>query len=66
MNAIENSSGVLNWSVIGVGRTDTAQSSLRVPALDLIVAGDTAYDGIHPCLVDTNVETRPAARERRS
>ena len=41
--------------VIDMGRTDTARSTaLHVPSLDLIVAGDTVYNGIHPYLAETD------------
>ncbi|OPY98776.1 MBL fold metallo-hydrolase [Bradyrhizobium sacchari] len=46
-------------TVVDMGRTDTARSTaLHVPALDLIVAGDTVYNGIHPYLAETNTESR--------
>jgi glyoxylase-like metal-dependent hydrolase (beta-lactamase superfamily II) len=46
-------------AVVDMGRTDTARSTaLHVPALDLIVAGDTVYNGIHPYLAETNTESR--------
>lgn len=45
--------------VIDMGRTDTARSTaLHVPSLDLIVAGDTVYNGIHPYLAETNTQSR--------
>jgi glyoxylase-like metal-dependent hydrolase (beta-lactamase superfamily II) len=44
---------------VDMGRTDTARSTaLHVPALDLIVAGDTVYNGIHPYLAETNTQSR--------
>lgn len=45
--------------VIDMGRTDTARSTaLHVPSLDLIVAGDTVYNGIHPYLTETDTQSR--------
>ena len=45
--------------VIDMGRTDTARSTaLHVPSLDLIVAGDTVYNGIHPYLAETDMQSR--------
>ncbi|APG13117.1 glyoxylase-like metal-dependent hydrolase (beta-lactamase superfamily II) [Bradyrhizobium elkanii] len=45
--------------VIDMGRTDTARSTaLHVPSLDLIVAGDTVYNGIHPYLSETDTQSR--------
>ncbi|WP_315767008.1 MULTISPECIES: MBL fold metallo-hydrolase [unclassified Bradyrhizobium] len=45
--------------VVDMGRTDTARSTaLHVPSLDLIVAGDTVYNGIHPYLAETNTQSR--------
>ncbi|MHC2239013.1 glyoxylase-like metal-dependent hydrolase (beta-lactamase superfamily II) [Bradyrhizobium diazoefficiens] len=42
-----------------MGRTDTARSTaLHVPSLDLIVAGDTVYNGIHPYLAETDTQSR--------
>ena len=44
---------------VDMGRTDTAQStSLHVPSIDLIVAGDTVYNGIHPYLAETDTQSR--------
>ncbi|WFU69818.1 MBL fold metallo-hydrolase [Bradyrhizobium sp. CB2312] len=46
-------------AVIDMGRTDTARSTaLHVPSLDLIVAGDTIYNGIHPYLAETDTASR--------
>jgi len=46
-------------AVIDMGRTDTARSTaLHVPSLDLIVAGDTVYNGIHPYLAETDTASR--------
>ena len=40
--------------VVGVGHTDTDDTSvLHVPALDLVVAGDVLYNGVHPYLVES-------------
>ncbi|MBR0727605.1 MBL fold metallo-hydrolase [Bradyrhizobium japonicum] len=45
--------------VIDMGRTDTARSTaLHVPSLDLIVAGDTVYNGVHPYLAETDTQSR--------
>lgn len=45
--------------VVNTGRTDTARStSLHVPSIDLIVAGDVVYNGIHPYLGETTVQSR--------
>jgi glyoxylase-like metal-dependent hydrolase (beta-lactamase superfamily II) len=44
---------------IGTGYTDTPDStSLHVPSIGLIVAGDVVYNGIHPYLAETNAQTR--------
>lgn len=44
---------------VNIGHTDTANSTcLHVPALDLVVAGDAVYNGIHPYLAETNGQTR--------
>jgi glyoxylase-like metal-dependent hydrolase (beta-lactamase superfamily II) len=44
---------------IETGYTDTAGStSLHVPTLGLIVAGDVVYNGIHPYLAETTTQTR--------
>ena len=44
---------------IATGFTDTADStSLHVPSLGLIVAGDVVYNGIHPYLAETTAHTR--------
>ena len=44
---------------IKVGHTDTDDSTcLHVPAIDLIVAGDAVYNGIHPFLIESNRRTR--------
>lgn len=45
--------------VVHTGRTDTAEStSLYVPSLELIVAGDVVYNGIHPFLGETDKQSR--------
>ena len=44
---------------IETGFTDSADStSLYVPSIGLIVAGDVVYNGIHPFLVESNPQTR--------
>jgi glyoxylase-like metal-dependent hydrolase (beta-lactamase superfamily II) len=44
---------------VDTGHTDTAtSSSLYVPSLDLIVAGDVVYNGIHPYLAETTTQSR--------
>jgi glyoxylase-like metal-dependent hydrolase (beta-lactamase superfamily II) len=44
---------------VDAGFTDTADStSLHVPSLGLIVAGDVVYNGIHPYLAETTPATR--------
>jgi glyoxylase-like metal-dependent hydrolase (beta-lactamase superfamily II) len=44
---------------VSTGRTDTAYStSLHVPSLKLIVAGDVVYNGIHPYLAETDARSR--------
>ena len=44
---------------VDMGRTDTERStSVYVPSVDLIVAGDTVYNGIHPYLAETNTQSR--------
>jgi glyoxylase-like metal-dependent hydrolase (beta-lactamase superfamily II) len=44
---------------IETGFTDSADStSLHVPSMGLIVAGDVVYNGIHPFLAETTAETR--------
>ena len=41
--------------VMPLGFTDTAGTTcLHVPSLELIVAGDAAYNGVHPRLVEAN------------
>lgn len=44
---------------VTMGRTDTAYStSLHIPSLELIVAGDVVYNGIHPYLGETDLQSR--------
>jgi glyoxylase-like metal-dependent hydrolase (beta-lactamase superfamily II) len=44
---------------VNIGHTDTANSTcLHVPSIDLVVAGDAVYNGIHPYLAETNRQTR--------
>jgi glyoxylase-like metal-dependent hydrolase (beta-lactamase superfamily II) len=44
---------------IETGYTDSADStSLHVPSIGLIAAGDVVYNGIHPFLAETNAQTR--------
>lgn len=44
---------------VNAGRTDTAYStSLHVPSIGLIVAGDVVYNGIHPYLAETDRPSR--------
>jgi glyoxylase-like metal-dependent hydrolase (beta-lactamase superfamily II) len=44
---------------IDTGRTDTAHStSLHVPSVGLLVAGDVVYNGIHPYLGETDTQSR--------
>jgi glyoxylase-like metal-dependent hydrolase (beta-lactamase superfamily II) len=44
---------------IETGHTDTADStSLHVPSIGLVLAGDVVYNGIHPYQAETNPETR--------
>jgi glyoxylase-like metal-dependent hydrolase (beta-lactamase superfamily II) len=48
-----------NLVVIEDGFTDTADStSLYVPSLGLLVAGDAVYNGVHPYLAETTEQTR--------
>ncbi|HWL69734.1 MAG TPA: MBL fold metallo-hydrolase [Geminicoccus sp.] len=45
--------------VVDTGRTDTACSTcLHVPSINLIVGGDTVYNGIHPYLSETDTQSR--------
>lgn len=44
---------------VDTGRTDTARStSLYVPSIGLLVAGDVVYNGIHPFLSETDAQSR--------
>jgi len=44
---------------VHTGRTDTAEStSLYVPSLELLVAGDVVYNGIHTFLGETDKQSR--------
>ena len=44
---------------VKVGHTDTDDSTcLHVPSIDLVVAGDTVYNGIHPFLNESNRRNR--------
>ncbi|MCQ9636698.1 MBL fold metallo-hydrolase [Chryseobacterium sp. WG23] len=44
--------------LIDTGYTDTALSTgLHVPSIGLIVAGDAAYNGVHPYMAEGNPET---------
>jgi glyoxylase-like metal-dependent hydrolase (beta-lactamase superfamily II) len=44
---------------IDTGYTDTADStSLHVPSIGLIAAGDVVYNGIHPYLGESSAQTR--------
>jgi glyoxylase-like metal-dependent hydrolase (beta-lactamase superfamily II) len=44
---------------VNTGRTDTAHSTcLHVPSIGLIVGGDVVYNGIHPYLGETDVQSR--------
>lgn len=44
---------------VRTGRTDTASTtSLHVPSLSLVVAGDAVYGGIHPYLAETDTRSR--------
>jgi glyoxylase-like metal-dependent hydrolase (beta-lactamase superfamily II) len=46
-------------TVVDTGHTDTlASSSLHVPSLHLLVAGDVVYNGIHPFLAETDAQSR--------
>ena len=44
--------------MVDTGYTDTALStSLHVPSIDLVVAGDVAYNGVHPYMAEGNPES---------
>lgn len=50
---------------VPVGQSDTHPSSvLHVPALDAVIGGDVAYDGIHMWLADTDHEARMQCSRR--
>ncbi|MGW7267423.1 MBL fold metallo-hydrolase [Streptomyces sp. NPDC054842] len=50
-------------SVVGVGHSDTDDTSvLHVPDLDLVVAGDVVYNGVHQYLVESRDGGRDAWR----
>ncbi|MBR1147164.1 MBL fold metallo-hydrolase [Bradyrhizobium sp. AUGA SZCCT0431] len=45
--------------VVRVGHTDTDDTTcLHVPSIELVVAGDAVYNGIHPFLNESNRQTR--------
>jgi glyoxylase-like metal-dependent hydrolase (beta-lactamase superfamily II) len=45
--------------VVNMGRTDTVHSTaLHVPSIGLIVGGDAVYNGIHPYLGETDMQSR--------
>jgi glyoxylase-like metal-dependent hydrolase (beta-lactamase superfamily II) len=45
--------------VVRLGHTDTDDSTcLHVPSIDLVVAGDAVYNGIHPFLSESNRPSR--------
>jgi glyoxylase-like metal-dependent hydrolase (beta-lactamase superfamily II) len=45
--------------VVDVGHTDTDHTTcLHVPSVGLLVAGDAAYNDVHPYLVESNAQTR--------
>ncbi len=45
--------------VVEVGHTDTDHTTcLHVPSVGLVVAGDVAYNDVHPYLVESNAQTR--------
>jgi glyoxylase-like metal-dependent hydrolase (beta-lactamase superfamily II) len=44
--------------LVDTGYTDTALStSLHVPSIELVVAGDVAYNGVHPYMAEGNPQT---------
>ena len=46
---------------IRLGHTDTDNSScLHVPSIKLVAAGDAVYNGIHPFLIESTRQNRPA------
>jgi glyoxylase-like metal-dependent hydrolase (beta-lactamase superfamily II) len=45
--------------VVELGHTDTDYTTcLHVPSVDLVVAGDAAYNDVHQWLVESNAQTR--------
>lgn len=47
--------------IVEVGHTDTDDTAvLHVPSLDLVVAGDAAYNGVHQYLVESDARGRKA------
>jgi hypothetical protein len=45
--------------VVPLGHADTDYTTcLHVPSVDLVVAGDAAYNDVHQCLVESNAQTR--------
>ena len=47
--------------VVPLGHTDTDNTTcLHVPSIGLVVAGDAAYNGVHPWLAESNPQTRRA------
>src|SRR5215510_14151121 len=45
--------------VVPLGHTDTDNTTcLHVPSIDLVVAGDAAYNGVHLYLAESNPQTR--------
>jgi glyoxylase-like metal-dependent hydrolase (beta-lactamase superfamily II) len=45
--------------VVELGHTDTDHTTcLNVPSIGLVVAGDAAYNNLHPYLVESNAQTR--------
>src|SRR5207244_7464579 len=44
--------------LVDTGYTDTALStSVHVPSIDLVVAGDVAYNGVHPYMAEGNPQS---------
>jgi glyoxylase-like metal-dependent hydrolase (beta-lactamase superfamily II) len=47
------------FKVVDIGFTDTSNTTcLHVPSLDLVIAGDSVYGGVHPYLTETTRQTR--------
>jgi hypothetical protein len=45
--------------VVEVGHSDTYHTTcLHVPSVGLVVAGDVAYNDVHPYLAESNAQTR--------